>query len=292
MVSGKRMYRSLLIVASVSLLHFPSGACADVFASKARAYSDQSISHIVNYFGHPDPRRTIKQYALEKGLTRTQVERQFSATGKFTCPGAESGTAQIVGRRDLIVTVGHLFYDQDCRPSDWRQCYFETVFQKRVRVKIKTSTARIPRCLSNDPNSEDDWAILELQRPIPFITPYFIPPEPVTFTAGDRITEVSAQSDNFPHKAPNIGECSIRYVALPNYPKIPYVTDCSNGNGSSGSGQLVRREPGWELKAVDVFDNTFCHDGVDYDLRKSCFTASAPVSGAFFDALTEMANQR
>lgn len=253
--------------------------------------SFKEIRQLTNYFGSRDPRRTVNQYAAEKGLSVAQVEKQFSATGKITCPGAESGTAQLVGRNNLITTAGHIFYDRNCHPANLNLCYFQTVFGKKVKVKIKPSTAKIASCLGLSPNSKDDWAILELEKPIKSATPYLVPTAPVSFTPGDRITEVSGQSDNFPHKAPNIGECSVRAVGLSSYPNIPYVTDCSNGNGSSGSAQLVQREAGWELQAVDVLHNQRARDGSDYDLSQSFFTASAPVAGEFYTTLKRMAEQ-
>lgn len=279
-----RLFFLMSLVLSSNSNAIPSAHCA--------RSNFKEIRQLANYFGSQDPRLTKEQYAKVNHISLKDVEKQFSATGKITCPGISVATANIVGRNDLLTTSAHTFYDKKCNPvRNIGDCKFETVFGPKYSVKLKAFTAKVKPCLSSEMNSKDDWAVVELEHPLNSVTPYLIPSSPISFNPGDKVTEVAAAAENFRGRGPNIQECSIRAVGINGYPDLPYITDCSNGHGSSGASQLKPNGSNWELQAVDGFSNIYAHDGVEYDPSQSYFTASAPVSGEFFDVLTEMANK-
>lgn len=103
---------------------------------------------------------------------------------------------------------------------------------------------------------------------------------------GDQLLQVAYQAANGWKNTPNIVICSVRSV---NYRLMPYLTDCSTGDGASGLAQLqpaLSQSGQWILSAVVSSENGSGHDGGEFDLAAT-YTSSAPVAGEFWQALAD-----
>jgi hypothetical protein len=193
-------------------------------------------------------------------------------------------TAQVVGRKDLIAGAAHGFFNADCTPHEVQRCEFHLLSQPRRIFKIDTIV--INDCvLGGKLNSRDDWFVAELKE-LTSATPYLVPDAPVVPKVGDQLVQVASQAKNGWKNTPNIVTCSVRDVS---YRLTPYLTDCSNGHGTSGAAQLqpsATLNNRWVLNAVAASQNELGHDGGEFDLTAT-YTSSAPVNGEFWQTLAD-----
>jgi hypothetical protein len=160
---------------------------------------------------------------------------------------------------------------------------FKPMFSTKS-YSIKNEGAYIGRCLGKELDAEHDVAAVYLERSVPNIEPYRLPKEPVVSEVGENITVVSGPARNFPEAY--ITECTVHDVDTWN--AFPRLADCSIGHGSSGAGELQRTSKGWEFRAVIVLENERAPENVAYDLSKSYFSASVPISGELYAAVSTM----
>jgi hypothetical protein len=244
---------------------------------------------LAHYFHKADPRQTFAQYAKSTGQTLASVKQQFSATGMLRCfdnAGRPQGeiTAQVVGRQDLIAGAAHVFFNNDCTPREVRRCEFHLLSQPRRIFKIDTIV--IKACVKGHINSLDDWFVAKLNAPTP-ATPYLVPYGAILPRVGDQLVQVAAKADNgFPH-TPNIVACSVQSV---DYRLMPYLSDCSTGEGTSGAAQLqpsATLKNRWVLNAIVSAESHTGHDGGEFNVHGGGYTTGAPVNGEFWQALAD-----
>ena len=121
------------------------------------------------------------------GRSVAEMDRNYGATGTIECEGKVAGSANIVGRRDVLVTAGHVLYDNrnGCRP--YEDCVFVTSMNgRRVERRITSNVRGAPP--RTCPFSNDlDWAVATLSSGVPDgIEPYQVG-DPTALADGDRV---------------------------------------------------------------------------------------------------------
>ncbi|MGO8847326.1 MAG: trypsin-like serine peptidase [Methylocella sp.] len=190
----------------------------------------------------------ITQVALyPRDARRLMMEedyRQYSGAGVLFCR-TEDGTleraaaAWLIGSRQLVVLNAHNFIDRNLhqtRPVS--DCFFQ-IGDEGIEFDPQSL------CLGIDKTSQalhitDDWALLQLKRPVSEeITPQPIPNAPKLAT-GPHSLPVKMVSPaghaNF-RLATSIESCTIQQIDDPSEDGIRQARhDCNDGYGGSGSG--------------------------------------------------------
>jgi hypothetical protein len=149
-----------------------------------------------------DDRLPLKEFAKAHGLSMVEFWDAFGASGRIVNSGW--GTAQVVGRNDLILTAAHNFYTDDCeliQPTEDGR-YFVTLEHPDIRYELDMDTLWSGGCrggaASGGISDGDgvsfldgetglrwwaydgwdrtvDWVIVRLKTPVLDVTPYEIP---------------------------------------------------------------------------------------------------------------------
>jgi hypothetical protein len=242
-------------------------------------------------------RRTFEEFAADEKVPLPEVRAKFAATGRMECSGL-TGTVQVVntgtGPSKLVPTAGHLFYDANCeRKKSMADC--KIIFPNsgsREVFRINEKTIKTGGCPKRD--KKLDWALFELNKELPGVVPYAIPPKdpPPYVTPGMDVVTVSGGSNNFVRNGmepPHIAGCKIRdRFRFANY---PLQSDCNTGGGSSGAGQLTWSNNRPTLAALHLGGAGNMPPGSPYN-RDSYFNASIPLEGEFLAAIHQALGTR
>lgn len=246
-----------------------------------------------------DKRKRIPEFAGSKA-NEPLVKKEFAATGRMFCYPEDKRkfpyafTIQIIGKKNLVVTAGHGFFEPGCIPMRVEKCtaHFPMTGNNRP-YKIKTDTWEIGGCTSA-PNKNDrtDWAVFELEEEVD-VTPYDLPPDDYRFpdppNAPVPVLQVSAEAHNLPKldyenafTAYNFLYCEIK--SRSRYSNIGLQSDCSLGKGTSGGAQLISLNNRHTMIAMVVSDDGEEKNGQPYD-AELFFAGSVAVEGRFLEAI-------
>lgn len=158
-----------------------------------------------------------------------------SATGHVTC-GSGSGTAQLVGSGQTIVTAAHVLFGRGGLRGTAANCRFEVVVGGE-RLSAPIDTARV-RSGTSDPymqHASRDWAVARLATPLRGITPYALGGAPAS---GQGVTLVSGRTLGV-SRAVIAENCLVRALRAAEGGREVLI-DCSAQSGDSGAALLDR----------------------------------------------------
>jgi hypothetical protein len=177
-----------------------------------------------------DDRQSPAAFGRANGLSPSNVDARFGATGLVRCGGA-TGTGQLVGANNVLVTASHVLFSAGGKPRE--ACRFEIdVGGRQISVPVKTEQAT---CGSKEPYAQSavkDWAVAPLAEPVLGVRPYRLAssmnvPGPVVLASvsrsGGRLLE-QCRARQVTASAPT----GLREVAL----------DCDAEGGTSGAALL------------------------------------------------------
>lgn len=249
----------------------------------------------VAYFGAKDPRMNLKEFAKSQGLSEKEVIKQFSGVGTIRCGDESEFSAQLVGNSKTVVTAAHGFFDANCNKYDLDTCAFTPAFGNAEPIKFDASKSFFKSCVPDHlpPDTESDWAVLELKKPLNGATPFKLPNVGRTMRKGDEILQVTGGAIDF--KGVNFGPCRVlgtnRRVINSNV-RIPAATDCAAAPGASGSGQFIKNDSGeWEILGVVTSIAKKAKNGDTADLRSGLYNRSTIVYGELWEELNRRANE-
>lgn len=296
------------IATTLTLLSFQiqaGPACPNIHRGPIDEYD---LFHRASIIGEEN-RKTFSEYAKEKAIALSEVHKKFGATGTFQCGGLES-TANIVRKNNLLVLSAHQFFNRGTctkkNGGNFSSCYFETIREdgkRGTRYSIKQSTLKLGTSCPSPNNSDmgDEWAIVELEKPVEGVTPYT--PVNVKDLGSNKddyadildikTSTISARNSNLKgHKfeTPTICEDSVRDLQLQNDPKSrSYIqlSGCSAGGGGSGSGVLVSGS-GPSMGFIGVVTDTASAAMDNKPYGPENFTAGPLLEGKFYDTLMNM----
>ncbi len=212
------------------------------------------------------------------------MESKFAATGLIIC-GSDSVTAQVTGSANVLTTVGHIFSTTDCQPVNRDNCHFERTVNGRIKeypLKMKSLKTGGP---CSDDNGNNDWAVLNLESPIPDVTPYEIPEDDNLLIEGEQILQITGMSINYSvnGKFPKSMEfCRAEQINLKH--QTPVKHGCDTGGVSSGSAQFVKRNDKMIFASMNIDEKANGADGENYDSETN-YNGATPVSGRFLKAI-------
>lgn len=177
-----------------------------------------------------DGRQSPAAFGRSIGMSPEAVEVRFGATGVVRCGGA-TGTGQLVGANNVLVTASHVLFSASGKPRD--ACRFEIeVGGRQVSVPVKTAQAT---CGSKEPYAQSavkDWAVAPLAEPVPGVRPYRLAssmnvPGPVVLVSDSR------------SKSRLLERCRARQVTASAPSGVREVAlDCDAEGGTSGAALL------------------------------------------------------
>ncbi len=213
--------------------------------SNGQLRDQEAVVHNVMVIGDRD-RYTDTEFAEKEGITPEKLKASTGATLKINCRGSTHiyhGAANVTIRGNVITTAAHIF-EGIC--ANERQVIPPTSCQIEVNkqvYKVKSALAQGYKCpLAQGYNSTEDWAVLELDREIPNITPYavdFNSPESLQRGTGDVVYigysgDFHRQDSNGKWVNPrHIGRCKVRHY-LGTYQEKYGASDCDAAGGGSG----------------------------------------------------------
>jgi hypothetical protein len=189
-------------------------------------------------------RRTVEQYAIDKGTTKEAIQDRFAATGLLDCDG-EKSTAQLSGDNSTISTVAHAFTDsKSCKKRDVsvRSCTFTVTTSKgKQTVYVSGMVGQGFKCPIK-PRDSDDWAVLKLKNPIKGVKPYSLPKRDDGLKKGDKVVSVNAYNNDVfsvnkagAKKFPKtIEECSDKFDHYDPVEVLYFQSTCDLAGGASG----------------------------------------------------------
>lgn len=248
--------------------------------NQLKAFSD--IVKQVSVIGS-DERQTFDQYALNKGVSPSTVEKTFAATGVLACGDAQV-TAQLTESSSVITTSGHFFKvpTEGCREMPTlksKKCSFYTHDGSGWNVEhpVDVSSLQLGTCV---PGQHDgDWAVLKLSKPAKGVKPYTIPGESEALSEPQKVINPVAFSDNFKVGGTyprSLTECSIKNAGS------LLLTDCDSGQGASGSANLKQERGSLKLIAITSYSEYGSEGWSNY---------SVPLTGDFYRAVREAAGK-
>ena len=229
--AGGRGALGVALLLSVPLL--ASGACAGEQRNVAAGASLPSAAILID----GDDRLSPADYARANGLSPSQMDGRFGATGVVRCGGAV-GTGQLVEASNMLVTAAHVLVAPGGAPrGTGEECTFEIdAGGERQRVPIlverAVSGAREPYAMP----AIHDWAVAPLLYPVRAVRPYALAPAmkvpgPVVLVAAARSGGVESHS---------LELCSARQVTAQGPEGLREVAlDCDAEGGTSGSALLT-----------------------------------------------------
>ncbi|MGE4133582.1 MAG: hypothetical protein AB7F86_18240 [Bdellovibrionales bacterium] len=206
------------------------------------------------------------------------LEGEFSALGYFNC-GEYFGSAQVVGRGDVIVTARHNFKNMagDRLLTTFESCEFTVAAPSLGQKRYKIVSAAFDPDLSIS-TADEDWAVAKLERvvehaqPLAFVNNDYEPQVGQFFVQTTAFDSTFRRNELTPR---SFQVCSVRENR--SWVGMSMITDCQNGGGASGSAQLVQTEGKFQLISIAIRSN-----------RAAGRSASAPLKGAFLQALKQM----
>ena len=236
----------------------------------------------------PDGRRTLPQYAREKGLKTTDVEKLFKGTGQMNCNG-KVATANITGKANVLTFAGHQLYEENCGLKEPLKCIFTLDENPGTKeYEIDYSSLKKGDCRAG---SITDWATVKLKEMVPNVKPYEIPTDeiPPRIQRNQPLLQASFKHDNFivDGKYPKtIEECFAQDIDR--RPTTPIQTSCNTGGASSGSAQFIREASTGKtvIGALNTREHARLKPGSGYD-PDGLYNGSVELRGDFLKAVRE-----
>jgi hypothetical protein len=190
-------------------------------------------------------RRTVEQYAVDKGTAKEIIQDRYAATGLLECNGYKA-TAQLSGDNSTITTVAHTFVDSNTckkKPANVSDCTFTVTTSKgKQTVNVSEMFGHGFKCPKR-PRDSDDWAVLKLKDPIKGVKPYSLPRSGDGLKKGDKVVSVNAYNNDIftvnkatgKKKFPKtIEECSDKVNHYDPVEILYFQSTCDLAGGASG----------------------------------------------------------
>src|SRR5262249_31870800 len=181
-----------------------------------------------------EPRSIVTAVLMDRDRRSTPdnaSHARFGATGLVRC-GNMLGTAQLVLRRDLIVTAAHVLIG----PRSSGDCVFVPGLGSGHPIPIETSTIRSGSHAPMSQAATRDWAVARLAAPVSAASPYGL-------GVPGRLGAVTlAGAGNGSPARFGTEACAIRKILQTSADGIRELAiDCSASPGSSGAALLDQR---------------------------------------------------
>ncbi len=158
-----------------------------------------------------------------------------AATGHVSC-GSGSGTAQLVGAQNVIITAGHVLFDRQGMRAPQSACTFTLVINgERQTFPIDTTRIRAGTLQPYAMPASFDWAMARLAAPVTGAMPYAFGASP---TAGQAVTLVSGRTLGVT-RGVITEDCQVRALRAAEGGREALL-DCSAQSGDSGAALLDR----------------------------------------------------
>lgn len=281
-VRGLRTRLPLMILISITTLpHSAAGLSSTVPCRKSQA---EKLIDFVKSVKSSD-RKTFDEYAAQRGLPVSTIQKKFAATGLLECGKAQT-TAQITESSSVITTSRHFFVanrEGKCEERaalKVKECYFYTHDGTgwNVQHTVKTDSLKMGAC--NSQNTEGDWAVLKLDKPAQGIKPYQVTQVPKGYRESPKVINPAAYSLDF-----KVGNDYPRVISDCDLIRVGSVaeTSCTAGQGASGSANLV--EDGDKLKIMAIAI------GTEQYPNGRTINISTPMNGEFYEAVMAAAGK-
>lgn len=227
---------------------------------------DETNRHNFPILVGENDRRTLQQYADQIDVAKSEVQTMFAATGRIECPWTIA-SANLVVKNNLIATNAHVLLDRKgVAKGDPQLCQvvFETS-EGRQTIELSSTLIAGHTELEERATSAQDWAVVQLARPVEGVKPYKIsydssPIAPKSRSQFDRQWHVQVvaaghgdwptENGASPNRVKSISDCTIRGITWPNHELNrdgvrALRSDCDTGPGASGGAYLheFRGEP-------------------------------------------------
>ncbi len=178
-------------------------------------------------------RRTLRQYADQTGVAKSEIHAMFAATGRIECPWTIA-SANLIVANNLIATNAHVLFDRNgVAKGDPQRC--KVVFKTsegRQTVELSSTLIAGHTELEQRNTSAQDWVVAQLARPVEDVKPYTIsydksPIAPKSRSQHDRqwhVQVVAAGHGDWPtangaspNRIKSISDCTIRGITWPNH---------------------------------------------------------------------------
>lgn len=198
----------------------------------------------------PAPARAAEAAVQRAALYPRDDRRELAGTDYERYPGAgvlycrsdgiprKAAAAWLIGSPRLVVLNAHNFRSRHLEPTrDIADCFFQIRGQNYDFAPGSLQLGTVPGAVSL--HITDDWALVDLARPVEAAAPQPVPRAPDLATGSETIPVVMVSPGghaNYPGQA-SLEPCAIRQIDPPSEDGIRRVRhDCSNGFGGSGSG--------------------------------------------------------
>lgn len=285
------VYLTLMIVPQAWSVPLPK-------CESSRFERNAHMIHKTSIFGS-DLRQNISQFARQRRQSQAAVKKEFAATGRLRCQpenpmfGQKTATIQITGRKNLATASAHSLFDPQCVRIPSQNCIVDfPMIGDGKEYKIKADSVELGACTKNPKYDKSDWAFFELEEEVD-VTPYEIPPVDYQFPSPPNtplpVLQVAAHADNLsglneanPLSGFNFLACELK--SRSRYRNVGLQTDCSNGQGTSGSALLTTINGKHTIMAIVTSDMGEERNGQPYN-GDNYFASSVSLEGDFLKAL-------
>jgi hypothetical protein len=246
------------------------------------------LIHKAHFVGGEN-RVSLKPFARSLGLSEEETKKMFAATGQMKC-GNQYTTVQLSGKNNLVTTAAHAIRHEDSCKKLNLPCEIQFPYSSNPSkiYRMKPNSWKDGGCEVGQ--SKTDWAVFELDSPVPNVTPYEIPEDGHFVRTPKTVLKVAARAHNF---TPTEGEekikhnynfelCRIRDRDL--FSNVNLQTDCDSGKQTSGAGELILQNQKYYLNSIIVSESRLRPSGTDYS-RTEHFNISVAVEGEFLKEL-------
>jgi hypothetical protein len=197
----------------------------------------------------------------------------FPATGLVRCAGG-TGTAQLVGSAQVIVTAGHVLIGRGGKGQGCSVTFGTAAGNRQIEIDMSQLRSGTANPLSAP--AAQDWAVARLMEPVSGVRPF----STAGATRGQQIRLVSARTLTG-SGGPTVEPCSIR-GRTPGQAEL--AIDCSAQAGDSGAALLA--SDGRVVAIYVGFRSTA--PGRSAPFSDSHYNFAIPVSGAMSAAIREL----
>ncbi|CAN5220099.1 hypothetical protein BH10PSE9_BH10PSE9_05450 [soil metagenome] len=242
-----------------------------------------------NIIDGTDERGSILAVGPGLGLSAEEIVRIRKVSGHVGCfePRPEVGSGALFLTSDLILTAGHIFFDEAGKRAG--KCFFrpQTPGSEWLPLLTDAANARIG-AVSPKPGSNNDWAVVRLAKPIAGAVPFPLPT--AAPKVGDALIVVTAQPAGFEKLDPNVPVaqgCKIRRVPVSTAGTSFYRTDCDATGASSGGMHLTRIGGALAFRGITITTGPWQDErlrGAPYDEQGGSVTTALGTDAAILAA--------
>jgi len=273
--------RALLALAVTAFVPFGAMAGEDASERRSAAVVSYSSSAILI---DGDDRLAPLDFARANGLTPVQLQTRFGATGIVRC-GAATGTAQLVGSNNVIVTAAHVLLDENGRRrAEGSDCTFViNAGDQRQEIALVLDEAITGASAPYAEPAVRDWAVVPLAASAYGARPYHLAttldvPSAIVLSSAARASGEWA----------SLERCQARNVTAQTNDGLREVAiDCDAEGGTSGS--AILSETGGFLGVYVGFRSA--HPGVSGPFSATHYNFAVTAEGALRRAVMEVVSQ-